>query len=630
MEQPTTSHTPERGRLGEVYAAYRSGQIDRRTFLARATALGLGLPVALFILNSVKVDSAVAAPAAQDAPALDSIRPSVGTETQQRGAGGELKILQWQAPTVLSNLVNTGTKDSLAANPITEPLTSYAQDGTLLPTLVTEVPTVENGGLSADLTTVTYKLLPDVLWSDGQPFTADDVVFTFNWIMDTANQSVVIALYQPIKTVEAVDPLTVKVTFNAPTLGWYVPFSGSYNAAIYPKHFWDGKDPVAANDEFRKAPIGTGPYVVESFTENDQVTYLVNDNYREANKPFFARVNIKGGGDAASAAQAVLQTGDWDLAWNLQVEQSILDEMAKAGKGQLYGLPGTNVEQVIFNFSNPDDESTGERSDKDVPHPILSDKAVRQAISLATDRDTITNQFYSGAPIELPSPNLLAGIPAYASPNTSYEFNLDKANQLLDEAGWTKQGDVRAKDGVEIKLKYFTTINGVRQKTQAVNKKNWESLGIQITLGQVDAGVFFDSAAGNDQNANHFFRDIQMFTNGATSTFPLLFMLGWYGGPDGSNIAQKSNGYSGQNSSRYQNPEYDRIFDEVSKTTDVEAAAGMFIQLNDILIADYAEVPLVQRAAEKLAVLNNFNQANLSCSAFEAAYWNIANWNRTA
>jgi peptide/nickel transport system substrate-binding protein len=624
------NHTPERGRLGEVYAAYRAGQIDRRTFLARATALGLGLPVALFILNSVKVDSAVAAPAAQDAPALDSTRPTGGTEAQQRGAGGELKILQWQAATHLSNLVSTGTKDTIAASLITEPLTSFAQDGTLLPTLVSELPSVENSGVSADFTTVTYKLLPDVVWSDGQPFTADDVVFTWQWIMNEANQSVQIELYRPVANVEAVDPLTVKVSFTSPTLAWYVPFSGSLNAAIYPKHFWDGKDLQAANDEFRKAPIGTGPFVVESFTENDQVTYIVNENYREATKPYFARVNLKGGGDAASAAQAVLQTGDWDLAWNMQVEQPILDEMAKAGKGSIYGVPGTNVERVFFNNSNPDDESTGERSDKDVPHPVLSDKAVRQAISLATDRDTIASQFYAGPPIELPTANILEGIPAYDSPNTSYEFNIDKANQLLDEAGWTRDGGTRSKDGVEIKLKYFTSINGVRQKTQAVNKKNWEELGIEITLGQVDAGVFFDSAAGNDQNANHFFRDIQMFTNGASSTFPTLYMLGWYAGPDGSNISQKSNGWSGQNSSRYQNPEYDRIFEELIKTTDVEAAAGMFIQLNDIVINDYAEIPLVQRAADKLAVLNTLNKANLSCSAFEATYWNIANWTRTA
>jgi peptide/nickel transport system substrate-binding protein len=618
------------GPFWSLYQDYKTGKVSRREFMARATALGVGLPVVLFILNSVKVSGAAAAPNAQNAPPPASTRPTTGTESQQRGAGGALKILQWQAPTHLSNLVSTGTKDSLAATLITEPLISYAQDGSLVPTLVTEIPSVQNGGVSADLTSVTYKLIPNVKWSDGQPLTADDVVFTWQWIMDPSNQSVVLTLYQPIAKVEAVDPATVKVTFNAPTLGWYVPFSSSYNAAIYPKHFWDGKDKQAANDEFRKAPIGTGPYVVDSFTENDQVTYKVNDNYREPNKPFFATVNLKGGGDAASAAQAVLQTGDWDLAWNLQVEPTILNQMQSAGKGKVYGSPGTNIERVLINFSDPDKEVNGERSQKDTPHPFLTDKAVRQALSLATDRQTITTQFYQGPPIEVPTSNILAGIAAYESKNTTWEFNLDKANQVLDQAGWTKNGSVREKNGVQLKVKYFTSINAVRQKTQAVNKSNWEKVGFQVTLGQVDAGVFFDSAAGNDQNANHFYRDVQMYTNGATSTFPTLYMQAWYAGPNGSNIAQKSNGWSGQNNDRYNNPDYDKLYEQVVKETDAEKATQLFIQMNDIVINDFVEIPMVQRAAEKYAAINSLRQPNISENAFETLYWNIANWNRTS
>lgn len=616
----------ETNRFWRLYQDLKEGRISRREFIARATALGIGLPIVLFVLNSLKIDGA----AAQDATKLDSTRPTAGTENQQRGAGGQLKILQWQAPSHLSNLVSQGTKDSLAASLITEPLLSYAQDGTLLPTLVSEVPSVQNGGVSQDLKTVTFKLLPNVKWSDGQPFTADDVVFTWQWIMDKSNASVVYELNRPIASVEAVDPQTVKVTYTNPSLGWYVPFAGTYYYAVYPKHFWDGKDKSAANDAFRKAPIGTGPYVVDTFKENDQVTYKINDNYREPNKPFFATVNLKGGGDAAGAAQAVLQTGDWDLAWNLQVQQKVLNDLAKAGKGTLYGVPGTNVERVFFNFSDPNKEVNGERAQKDTPHPFLTDKAVRQAISLATDRDTITTQFYAGPPIELPAKNILTGIPTYESKNTSYEFNLDKANQVLDAAGWTKNGSVREKNGVQLKVTYFTSINQVRQFTQAVNKSNWEKIGIQVELGAVDASVYFDSAPGNEQTASHFYRDIEMFTNGAGSTFPLRYMDSWYAGPNGSNIAQKSNGWAPDNIDRYNNPAYDKLYEQALKETDVEKAAQLIIQMNDIVIDDYVEIPIVQRAAEKLAVTKSLRISNLSCSAWEVAYWNIANWNRTS
>jgi peptide/nickel transport system substrate-binding protein len=625
------SDVQQSGPFWTLYQDLKAGRINRRQFIARATALGVGMPITLFVLNSIKIDGAAAAPNAQDTVTFDSTRPTDGTENQQRGAGGELKILQWQAATHLSNLVSQGTKDSLAASLITEALLSYAQDGTLLPNLVTEVPSVENGGVSQDLKTVTFKLMPDVKWSDGQPFTADDVVFTWQWIMDESNGSVVYELNRPIGNVEAVDPQTVKVTYTDASLGWYVPFAGSYYSAVYPKHFWDGKDKQAANDEFRKAPIGTGPYVVDTFKENDQVTYKINENYREPNKPFFATVNIKGGGDAASAAQAVLQTGDWDLAWNLQVEQNILEEMQKSGgKGTIYGVPGTNVERIFFNFSDPDKEVDGQRAQKDTPHPFLTDKAVRQAIALATDRDTISKQFYSGPPIEPPAKNILTGIAAYESPNTTAEFNLDKANQILDEAGWVKNGDVREKNGVQLKVKYFTSINAVRQKTQAVHKSNWEKIGIQTTLGQVDAGVYFDSAPGNEQTASHFYRDIEMFTNGAGSTYPLRYMDSWYAGPNGSNIAQKENDWSKDNIDRYNNPDYDALYEQCLKETDLEKAVQLIVQMNDIVINDYVEVPQVQRAAEKMAVLNSLNTKNLSCSAWEVAYWNIANWNRVS
>jgi len=612
----------EEGKFWRLYQELKAGRITRREFIARATALGVAFPVVLFVLNATKAPGT----AAQSAPAS---RPAVGMENVQRGAGGELRILQWQAATHLSVHNSTGTKDTLAAALVTEALTDYLPDGTLIPNLITEVPTVENGLLSPDLKSVTYKLLPNVVWSDGEPFTADDVIFTWQWIVDPANQSVDQTTYEAIENIEKIDDLTVRVVFKNPSLAWYFPFSGtSSGGGIYPKHFWDGKDPQAANDEFRRNPIGTGPYKVESFTENDQVTYVINENYREPNKPFFSRVIIKGGGDAASAAQAVLQTGDWHFAWNLQVADNILAEMERqGGKGKVVAQGNGAVERILINFSDPNDESLGERSHKDVPHPFLSDKAVRLALSLATDRQTISQQFYRGEE-EPPAVNILTGIAAYESPNTSWEFNLDKARQVLEEAGWGMGGDVRRKGDLELRVSYFTSINPVRQQTQAVNKQNWEAIGFKVQLGQVDAGVFFDSAAGNDQNANHFFRDLQMYTNNPTSTFPLTYMQSWYAGPNGENIAQKSNGWSGLNDSRYQNPEFDALYESLLTETDPERAAETFIKMNDILIDDIAIIPIVNRAAEKFAIANGFVEENIAGSLFEALYWNIANWVR--
>lgn len=630
----------QQGPFWNIYQELKSGKISRRQFIERATALGIGMPVVLFVLNAVKVDSAAAAPmgGAPDFSRLGQAAtvgaPAEGTEGQTRGAGGELKILQWQAVTHLSLHNAQGTKDMLGAALVTEPLMHFLPDGSLIPTLIKEVPSVENGLLAPDLTSVTYNLLEGVLWNDGEPFTSADVKFTWEWIEDPANASTNSAYYGVIDSIETPDELTVKINFKAPNLNWYLPFAGAPYGGVYPKHALEGG--ADAFNAFRTHPVGTGPYKVDTFVENDQVIYTINEYYREPNKPYFATVNLKGGGTAETAAQEVFQTGDWDFAWNLQVQQSLLVEMEQAGgKGTLVTVPGTAVERIHINFSDPNKEVNGQRSEKNTPHPFLTDKAVRQALSLATDRETMATQFYAGPPGEPAATNILTGIPQVESPNTSFEFNLEKAKQVLEEAGWVMNGDVREKDGVQLKLSYTTTINAVRQGEQAVNKKNWEEVGFQVQLKQVDSGIFFDSSAGNDQNYAHFYSDVQMYTNNPSSVFALNYMQSWYGGAnpnsaDGSNIAQKENDWAGVNESRYNNPEYNAAYEAAEKETDPEKAAELFIQMNDILINDYAVIPLVQRAAEKYAISKTLNNNNVAASFFESLYWNIANWNRVS
>ena len=610
----------QQGPFWAIYQDLKAGSITRREFIAKATALGVGLPVTMFVLNSMKIDSAFA----QDAPATG--RSTVGTEAQTRGAGGELKILQWQAATLAFTHKGAGTKDQLASALVLEPLMSYGPGGELLPTLVTEVPTIENGQLAEDLTSATFNLIDGLVWSDGEPVTSDDVVFTWQWITDPANASVSSTTWGPVDSIEVISPSSFTVNFKEPALAWYVPLAGAYYASIIAKHILDVDDKEAANQAYLTNPIGTGPYKIESFKENDQALYVINENYREPNKPYFSSVNLKGGGDAQSAAQAVLQTGDWHMAWNLQVEPQILTQLEQdGGKGKVYAAPATNVERIMFNFTDPNVEVNGERSSLEAPHPFLTDINVRKAIALACDGETVANQFYLGGDLEPGGRNYLTGLAAFESPNTEAVFDLELANQTLEDGGWVMDGSVRAKDGVELSVTYYTSINAVRQKTQAVLKKNWEEIGLKVQLGQVDSGVFFDSAPGNEQTYGHFYRDIQMYTNGPVSPFPLSYMQDYYSG-DPANVAQKSNDWSGNNNQRYVNEEYNALYDELAATTDMERATELFIQMNDIVIMDYATVPLVARSAEKYALSNELVAENVSGSGWEPLYWNIANW----
>lgn len=611
------------GPFWSTYQDLKQGRITRREFIARATALGVGLPITLFVLNSMKFEGTAAA---QDSNTLASDRPAVGTEGQTRGAGGELKILQWQAPSIAFSHKGTGTKDWLASSVVLEGLLSYAPDGTIIATLAKEVPTKENGGLSDDLKTVTVNLQEGLIWSDGEPVTAEDIVFTWQWIVDPANASTSASVWAPIENIEAKSDTQAVITYKEPSIAWFVPITGCTYGAIIPKHILGSGDAAAA-EAFLTNPIGTGAFKVDTFKENSQVIYTVNENYREPNKPYFATVNLKGGGEASSAAQAVLQTGDWHFAWNMQVEPDILKQLeSSGGKGTILAAAPTNVERINFNFSDPNVEVDGERSSLKAPNPFFSDVKVRQAFSLATDRDSIANQFYLGGDLEPPGRNYLTGLSNMESTNTSWEFDIEKAKTTLDEAGWVLDGNVRKKDGKELSISYYTSINSVRQKTQAVNKKNWESAGIKVQLGQVTADVFFSSAPGNDQTFYHNYRDMDMFTDGPTSPIPLSYMLTYYAGPDNSNISQKANQWTGGNTARYVNPDYDALYEQALASTDAEQVAELCIQMNDIVINDFVLIPVVSRAAEKDAISNLLVADNVGASGWEPTYWNIANW----
>lgn len=618
-------------RVREAYRQLVTGEIDRRQFMARAGALGLGAAaISMIVQNTALAQEAlpVASPAATPVAAGSYVRPDGGTEGQTRGAGGELRILVPQGASALSVHNATGGKDIAAGSIISEPLLAYAPDTSLVANLVTEVPSLENGLLAADLSTVTFTLLPGVVWSDGQPFTADDVVFTWEWNVDEANGSIDRTSWELLASVEAVDELTVLATFASPTIGWFQPF-GSNIGVIYPRHFWDGKDAAAANIKFASAPIGTGAFVLESLAPNDEVIYSVNESYREANKPFFSRVILKGGGDAPSAVRAVTTTADWDLAFTLQIDSTAL-EAALGDQGAVYGPPGTGVEKIQFNFSDPNMEVDGQRSQKDTPHPFLTDKAVRQAIALGINRQILSDNLYAGEPSEPPGRNILAGMDIYNSPNTTWAYDPEAAAALLDEAGWVLDGDFREKDGVRLSLRYVTTTAEVRQKVQAVVKDNLADLGFDVELVAIEGGAFFDGSAGNDQNFTHFYSDMQQYTDGATSAFPVNYMKYWYAGPDGEYIAQAENGYTGTNKTRYSNADYDAAFDRIASVATQDEAIALFIELNDHVIDEVVEIPLVQLVADRYAASNEFNVDNIAVTAFGDVYWNIANWNNLA
>ena len=605
--------------------------------MSKAGALGIAGGAALLLANAATVSAKngyrngfavyqgadgtpVASPEA-GAPG----RSEENTENQTRGEGGELRLLQWQAPTLMSPHVSSGTKEFLAAQMVLEPLIHYTPEAIMIPNLVTEVPSVEAGTLADDLTWVELTVLPDVTWSDGEPFTAEDIAFTIDWVLNPDNNSVNFSSYEPISGHELVDDQTIRVTFAAPNPFWFDPFAGTSTGIVYPKHILEEE---GAHESFITNPIGTGPYVVDSFVPNDEAVYVVNENYREPNKPFFDRVYLKGGGDAAAAARAVLQTGEFHFAWNIVLEPDVLAQMeTEDGPGEILAVPGVSVsvERVNLNFSDPWTEVDGQRSEMNTPHPFLTDPAVREAIYYAVNRQQIVDAFY-GAGNEVAT-NIVYGDEPVISQNTSYEYDPEKARQVLEDAGWVlNDSGVREKDGVQLDVVYATSVNAVRQKIQSVVKANLDDVGFRIQLEQIDAGLYFDASAGNEENIYHFYWDLNQFQSVPNNPRPLSFLNGWYAGENNSNVAQESNGWNGGNNQRWINEDFDAAYEAAMVETDAERLTELFVEMNDLVMLDHAVLPIVLTNNPRV-MDRRLNKNNIARAAFSYDYWNIANWN---
>jgi len=584
--------------------------------------------LALAVTASIALAACTQTPAASPTPGA-SASASAAPGTFSRGQGGELKILYWQAPTILNTHQATGTKDYDASRLILEPMASWGVDGKPVANgLAKEVPTLENKGVSADFTTVTWNLLSGLKWSDGSAVTADDVVFTSKYMADEATADPNSDFMQGVKSVVATNPTTVTVTYSAATANPYQFGTGGGNEIMQKAQFEKCLGAKASECPENLKPIGTGPYKLTEFKSGDVVTYEINTNYRDAKKPYFKTVQFKGGGDALSAARAVFQTGDVDYGWNLQVEAPVLKALIQgSAKGDYLGKASSNVERVNINFANPDPALGDNRSEPTTKHPFFNGPdglTVRQALAMATDRATIGDQLYGNGLTGTTTCNQLLGSDAWTSKNTASEkvckLDVAAANKLLDDAGWVKGSDgVRAKGGIKLNILFATTVNALRQKEQDILKANWEAVGFKVELRSISAGVFFSNAA---DGANRFYYDVSMFTNGASPDIT-GYMAGW----TTKQIAQKSNNWNQNNYHRYSNPAYDAIVDQMRVTTDTAKLAQLGIQANDILIKDVVVIPLVNRfqvASGKSKALQGTN-----LNPWDSEMWNIADWYKT-
>ncbi|HKX09968.1 MAG TPA: peptide ABC transporter substrate-binding protein [Stellaceae bacterium] len=591
--------------LRAMIARVKDGRMSRRAFVRKMVALGLSAPMAGLMLSHSGVAWGQTA---------FTYKPT------KAGGGGALKLLWWQAPTLLNPHFAVGTKDQDASRIFYEPLAGWDADGNLVPFLAAEIPSQQNGGLADDGKSVVWKLKQGVKWHDGQPFTADDCVFNWQYAGDPASATYDVATYKDIQ-VEKIDDHTIKVLFKKPTPFWPDPFVGT-RGMILPKHLFEAyKGDKSRDAPANLKPVGTGPYKFVDFKPGDVVLAEINKDYHVANRPHFDTVEMKGGGDAVSAARAVLQSGEYDYSWNLQVEDEILRKLEAGGKGHVIVLEGGSIEHIQINFTDPWTEVDGERSSLKTKHPTLSDKAVRDALNLLVDRGSVEKFIYGRAGVA--TANFLNNPPRFRSKNTKWEFNIDKANKILDDAGWKRGSDgIREKDGKKLHFVYQTSINEPRQKNQAIVKQACQKAGIDVELKSVAASVYFSSDAGNPDTYPHFYTDIQMFTTSMTEPDPALFMnrfTSW-------EMATKENKWQGQNVVRWRNDDYDKAYRAAEGELDPVKRAELFIKMNDLLIGDVAVIPVVYRPG----VRGVHNQVKANVGGWDNDTFMLSDWYREA
>ena len=538
-----------------------------------------------------------------------------------------LTMVYWQAPSVPNPYISGGLKDRDAGAITLEPLAKYDPDGALVPALAAEIPTLQNRGISPSLTSITWRLRDNLKWSDGSSLTAHDAVFTWRYCTDEATGCTASSAFSDVASVEALDDLTVKIAFHGATPYPYTAFVGMGVPILSRAQFANCVGAAAATcDEENYAPLGPGPYRIVEFLPDEKAVYERSPHYY-GETPYFDRVVLQGVDDALFAAQSVLEQGDADYAWNLQIDPAALAGMEDGGKGTVVSAFSSLVERIVINQTNAD-PSLGDRRSEYIggrnPHPFLTFTPIARAMSMAIDRALISERLYGSA--GEPACNIIVGPPVYVSTTNDgcLVQDIDGANKLLDDNGvLDADGDgVREYDGVPLRVTYQTSTNDVRQQTQALVQGWWREIGIDTEIIHHDAAVFFGGDPVEDKESVYprFFADVQMYATGSS-----IDPQGHLSGLTCEKIPDRDNNWGGSNIARACNPEFDELVEELSHTPIGPERADLAKRLNDMLVQNYYQIPLVNRGNVS-AHLDTLKGVRIT--GWDSELWNIAEWRR--
>ncbi len=548
-----------------------------RSGLSRRTLLSLGVSA-----GALGMGAAGARPAAAQ---------SSGQAGPPGAPKGQVVVGISQEPTVFNPLMIAIEVDQGVWWNLFSPLWGVEPDGTFKPVLATEVPTVENGGVSADGLTWRVKLRDDVKWHDGQNFTAEDLQFSLELINNPKFRAGRRTGHELVRDFKIVSPTEVTWRMERPYSPYISILAWTF---LVPKHLLaDAADPNTA--PFNNAPVGTGPFRWGERQPGDHITLLANPHYF-GKGPYLERVTFKYIPDL-TVLFTQFRTGDIDYIGLQGITPDHYKEAKSLADRNVMAIPQAFVESITLNLGRPQ----------------FQDKAVREALYLAMDKQSIIGEIYYGLPRATDS-FLPKESWAYNASLPVQEYNADKAKQILDAAGWKPgAGGVREKGGVRLEFTNSTTAgNHVREQAQQLLQQNWQDIGAAMTIKNMPAAVIWgDYYAMSKYDSVIVGED---FLVGPDPDVTYYF--------DSHSVPAK--GGAGDDTMQYANPQVDQLLQAGAATTDQAKRRDIYMQVQKIIRDDLPILPIFQYATvegTKAKLIGYRDNINVQVNS-----WNIAEW----
>ncbi len=575
--------------------------------------------VSLFMSSVVLLALIACQPAAappSSAPPAATQSPPAATVVPQTQAPKDLVIVIPEDPPSFNAAIADSGYDALVMHMSLLGMTAVDPDAQVYPVLATELPTESNGGVVISQDTgamdVTWKMRKDITWADGTPVTADDVLFTYQAIIDP-NTGTWIPGIDLVTGVDKIDDYSFVVHFSS-VYPSYLTLFGGRQVVIWPKHYCDATQGFQSWDCSRQ-PLSDGPYTLKEWATGDHLSFERNPKYFEPGKPQIDSVVVKIVPDA-TVRETMLRQGDADiLMWATeQVASNLKDD-----PNVKVSISPSNrfVMRMFINLA-----AKGSTDPEKDANPLFTDVRVRQAIRATIDVDKITSSVWYGFAVPVWSEFFR---PPYDQCNIARpKYDPEAAKSLLDQAGWVVGSDgIReckgcktAKDGEKFRFELLTYSEYGEPLilTQQLIGEMLKNVGIQAELSQAQGSVMWaDSASNGIEQTGNF--EIDLYDDGYAGNDPTDFLYQYYY----SASAEPDNGW---NIGRWINPQMDELIDSAYTLNEGDRQAA-FCQMAQILDAELPQILLFSTLnADAYSARVSGVQANVN----SVVSWNSADW----